>query len=139
VRVSRRAAEAPPQAGPLILDAWETRDCFLHAIQICVPRLRLLPLSIESLETRGFPEEGSVYISASERVNDGRDYVYDIEVLDEGGQVIECISGYRCRAVDQYRNEDILRYIREIHEAAQAAQAGQSPLGVREESSRAAL
>jgi enediyne polyketide synthase len=113
VRISRQGAEATG-AGPLLLDAWEVRDCFLHAIQICVPHLRLLPLSIESLETHGYPGQ-SVYLSARERLQEGRDYVYDLEVFDEQGEVVECISGYRCRIVDNYRDKDVLAYIRRIH------------------------
>jgi enediyne polyketide synthase len=113
VRISRQGASATA-AGPLLLDAWEVRDCFLHAIQICVPHLRLLPLSIESLETHGYPGQ-NVYLSARERLQEGRDYVYDIEVFDEQGAVVECISGYRCRIVDNYRNKDVLAYIRRIH------------------------
>lgn len=113
VRISRQGAAASA-AVPLLLDAWEVRDCFLHAIQICVPQLRLLPLSIDSLETRGYPGQ-SVYMSARERLQEGRDYLYDIEVFDEQGEVVECISGYRCRIVDNYRNKDVLAYIRRIH------------------------
>ena len=121
VRISRQGAAATA-AGPLLLDAWEVRDCFLHAIQICVPHLRLLPLSIDSLETRGYPGQ-SVYLSARERLQEGRDYVYDLEVFDEQGELVECISGYRCRIVDNYRNKDVLAYIRRIHALSASVRA----------------
>jgi len=137
VRVSRPAPEAVPQ-GALLLDRWEIRDCFLHAIQICVPQLRLLPVSIESLETRGFPQR-DIYLCASERVKEGRDYVYDIDVLDESGRVIECITGYRCRAVDQFRNEDVLRYIRGIHDLSSSAAPVAESVAAEGEVDRAAL
>ena len=126
VRVSRPSPEAVPP-GSLLLDRWEIRDCFLHAIQICVPQLRLLPVSIESLETRGFAQ-GDIYLCASERLKEGRDYVYDIDVLDEAGRVIECITGYRCRAVDQFRKEEVLQYVRAIH--ALANRTASTPVGV---------
>jgi enediyne polyketide synthase len=119
VGVSQQAALAV-NAGPLILDSWETRDCFLHSIQVCVPQKRLLPLSIESLETRGFPR-GQVYMSARERLQEDRDYVYDIEVFDEAGRLVEYILGYRCRVVDRYSNEEVLEYIRALHELARLA------------------
>jgi enediyne polyketide synthase len=116
IGVSRHAS-AEVNAGPLILDAWETRDCFLHSIQVCVPQLRLLPLSIESLETRGFAK-GDLYMSARERLQEDRDYVYDIEVSDEAGRLVESISGYRCRVVDRYTNEEVLEYVRAVHDTA---------------------
>jgi enediyne polyketide synthase len=119
VRVSRPDPEAVSQ-GSLLLDRWDIRDCFLHAIQICVPQLRLLPVSIESLESRGFAQR-DVYLCASERSQEGRDYIYDIDVLDEGGRVIECITGYRCRAVDQFRKDDVLQYVRAIHDLSSKA------------------
>jgi enediyne polyketide synthase len=132
-------ASVAVNGGPLILDSWETRDCFLHSIQVCVPQLRLLPLSIESLQTRGF-SKGNVYMSARERLQDDRDYVYDIEVFDEAGSLIECICGYRCRVVDRYRNEEVLEYVRALHESARlASETGRAQVNELQEPDRALL
>jgi enediyne polyketide synthase len=136
VGVSQQASLAV-NAGPLILDSWETRDCFLHSIQVCVPQKRLLPLSIESLETRRFPK-GRVYMSARERLQDDRDYVYDIEVFDEAGRLVEYIFGYRCRVVDRYSNEEVLEYVRALHELARlAGGTGRTSVGELPEPDRA--
>jgi enediyne polyketide synthase len=78
-----------------------TRDAVMHAIQCCVPDATLLPQGIERLwlSQRGAQEAGYVVMDARERSQDGDSYVYDVDVHDPAGVLIERWEGLKLRAV----------------------------------------
>jgi enediyne polyketide synthase len=75
------------------------RDAALHAIQACVPHRRILPTGIERMVIRR-NESGARFVRAKERMRDGNNFVYDVEVTDARGEVIERWDGLRLRAVE---------------------------------------
>ncbi|HEU5331969.1 MAG TPA: type I polyketide synthase [Actinocrinis sp.] len=99
-------ATAPWFAGylpaDLVLADPGTRDALMHALQCCVPDATLLPAGIERLEladpaaARGLE---SVTLHAAERSRDGDTYVYDLDVRDQDGRLVETWRGLRLQAV----------------------------------------
>ncbi|NUR31706.1 MAG: SDR family NAD(P)-dependent oxidoreductase, partial [Catenulispora sp.] len=86
----------------LILADPGTRDALMHSIQCCVPDATLLPASVERLwladpkRARPLPE---VTLHAAERSRNGDTYVYDIEVRDLDGALVERWDGLTLQAV----------------------------------------
>jgi enediyne polyketide synthase len=75
------------------------RDAALHAIQACIPHRRILPTGIARLVIHRH-ESGAHFVRAKERFRDGNNFVYDVEVTDARGEVIERWDGLRLRAVE---------------------------------------
>jgi len=76
------------------------RDAALHSIQACIPHRRLLPTGIDALVIRR-NESGVRIVRAKERWRDGNSFVYDLEVTDAKGELIEHWQGLRLRAVEE--------------------------------------
>ncbi len=88
----------PYLPGEFMLGDPGARDAALHAIQACIPHLRILPVGVERVAIhRTGPRPH--FVRAKERKRDGSNFIYDLEVTDESGGVIECWSGLRLRAV----------------------------------------
>ena len=78
-----------------------TRDAVMHSLQCCVPDATLLPQGVEKLYLSA-PEDQDVefvVMDARERSQDGDSYVYDIDVLDPSGRLVERWQGLTLRAV----------------------------------------
>jgi enediyne polyketide synthase len=79
-----------------------TRDALMHSIQCCVPDATLLPAGIERLRladparVRDIPR---VILHARERSRSGDTYLYDLDVYDRNGGLIEQWRGLRLQAV----------------------------------------
>jgi enediyne polyketide synthase len=86
----------------LILADPGTRDALMHSIQCCVPDATLLPASVERLwladPTVARPLS-EVTLHAAERSREGDTYVYDIEVRDLDGVLVERWDGLTLQAV----------------------------------------
>ncbi len=84
----------------LVLGNPGPRDAFMHAIQCCVPDATLLPQGVERIRP-GTPREGvtRVVLTARERSRDGDSYIYDLEVRDPDGELVERWEGLGLRAV----------------------------------------
>jgi enediyne polyketide synthase len=102
--------------GP-VLGSAAARDGYLHAIQVCVPQYRILPIGIESLETRISGSEYG-YLIANERERTDQEFVYDVEVFGDSGELIERIRGYRCKIVDTFDDEPTLALMARLHKQA---------------------
>jgi enediyne polyketide synthase len=76
------------------------RDAFMHSLQCCVPDATLLPAGIERLYLAE-PAPGRTHLTmhAAERLRDGDTYVYDLDVRDDAGTLVEHWQGLRLRAV----------------------------------------
>ena len=74
------------------------RDAALHAIQACIPHQRILPTGVEQLVIHR-SESGPRSVRARERKRDGSNFIYDLEVMDANGEVVECWTGLHLRAV----------------------------------------
>jgi enediyne polyketide synthase len=75
------------------------RDAVLHAIQACIPHRRIFPAGIERLAIYR-NETGGRFVRAKERLRDGNNFIYDLEVTDARGELIERWDGLRLRAVE---------------------------------------
>jgi enediyne polyketide synthase len=86
----------------LVLGDPGTRDALMHSIQCCVPDATLLPAGIERLyladpdTVRGLER---VKLHATERLRDGDTYIYDLDVRDDAGVLVERWEGLRLQAV----------------------------------------
>ncbi|MEV6741340.1 type I polyketide synthase [Streptomyces sp. NPDC051104] len=79
-----------------------TRDTLMHAIQCCVPDATLLPAAIERLHLADPARVrmlDHVTLHATERSRDGDTYVYDLDVRDPAGALVERWEGLRLQAV----------------------------------------
>ncbi len=78
-----------------------TRDAMMHAIQCCIPDATLLPQGIDRLylAQRADQDADYVVLDARERSQDGDSYVYDIDVRDPDGHLVERWEGLSLRAV----------------------------------------
>ena len=78
-----------------------TRDAVMHALQCCVPDATLLPQGVEKLFLSAQADQHVEYVvlDARERSQDGDSYVYDIDVLDPAGTLVERWQGLTLRAV----------------------------------------
>jgi enediyne polyketide synthase len=113
----RVPAEPTDEDPGRVLGMVAIRDCFLHAIQVCVPEFRILPIGMDSLETFGF-DGSSAFIVATERSRTGEEFTYDIDVISPDGRVLEQLRGYRCRIVDKFEDRATLERVAQIHEFA---------------------
>ncbi|WP_267887191.1 polyketide synthase dehydratase domain-containing protein [Thermobifida halotolerans] len=73
----------------------------MHALQACVPDATLLPQGIERLHLAARADQDVEYVvlDARERGQDGDSYVYDIDVRDGTGTLVERWEGLTLRAV----------------------------------------
>jgi enediyne polyketide synthase len=86
----------------LVLADPATRDALMHSIQCCVPDATLLPAGIERLylaDPATAADQAQVTMHARERSRSGDTYLYDIDVYDAAGNVVEQWRGLRIQAV----------------------------------------
>jgi enediyne polyketide synthase len=78
-----------------------TRDAVMHALQCCVPDATLLPQGVTRLYLSDQADQDVefVVLDAREQSQDGDTYVYDVDVLDPSGRVVEHWQGLTLRAV----------------------------------------
>ena len=104
-RVSNRSVApwfARFRPGELVLGDPGTRDTVMHALQCCVPDATLLPGAIERLhlaDAKVAATLDSVTIHALERSREGDTYLYDVDVCDPDGNLVERWVGLRLHAV----------------------------------------
>lgn len=80
-----------------------TRDAVMHALQCCVPDATLLPQGVDRLYLADPADQQVEYVvlDARERSQDGDSYVYDVDVLEPSGRLVERWEGLKLRAVRQ--------------------------------------
>lgn len=83
----------------LLLGDPGARDAAIHAIQVCVPHLALLPVSVERFTPADTQAPGPWLAAAQERWHEGDTYVYDVEVHCLDGTLRERWEGLRLQAV----------------------------------------
>lgn len=79
-----------------------TRDALMHSIQSCVPDATLLPVGIEALrlaDPARARDLSQVLLHARERSRVNDTYVYDLDVYEPGGRLLEQWRGLRLQAV----------------------------------------
>jgi len=84
----------------LLLGDPAVRDAAIHAIQACIPHRTLLPLSVERLIAGRLDGPGPYRLAARERSREGDTFVYDLELRDESGRLVEQWQGLALCAID---------------------------------------
>jgi enediyne polyketide synthase len=76
------------------------RDAAIHAIQACIPHARLLPVGVERIHS-GFLQATQPHrVRASERAQQGNEYLYDLRIEDASGRLVEAWEGLRLRRME---------------------------------------
>jgi enediyne polyketide synthase len=83
--------------GELVLGDPAVRDTAIHAIQCCIPQSSLLPFAVRHISTARLPGVDAGFVHAKERESDGETFVYDVEITDSHGTVLEQWAGLRLR------------------------------------------
>jgi len=84
----------------LLLGDPGARDATIHALQVCVPHLTLLPIAIERFVPLAIPDASAPrFLHARERSAANGTFIYDLEVTNAEGQCIERWQGLHLRAV----------------------------------------
>jgi enediyne polyketide synthase len=85
----------------LILGDPGARDAVIHALQACVPQATILPTGIESLNI--YPQRRAAIdtclVSARERKHINDTFIYDLEVMDLQGNILETWQGLQLQIV----------------------------------------
>jgi enediyne polyketide synthase len=100
------AGDGPAWFGPylpaqFVLGDPAARDAALHAIQACIPHQRILPTGMDRLVVLRNVGQQPRIVRARERLREGNNFTYDVEVTDLAGDVIERWDGLRLRAVER--------------------------------------
>jgi enediyne polyketide synthase len=85
----------------LVLTDPGTRDALMHTVQCCIPDATVLPAGIERLWLAGRSDAGDARLTvhARELSRNGDTYLYDLDVYDTGGGLVEQWRGLRLHAV----------------------------------------
>jgi len=81
-----------------------SRDAALHSIQACIPHKTVLPVGIVRVVAQADWTWKSATVRATERSRDGDDFIYDLTVQNECGQICERWEGLHLRAVGSSRS-----------------------------------
>ncbi|MFE9244646.1 SDR family NAD(P)-dependent oxidoreductase [Nocardiopsis sp. NPDC006938] len=92
---------APYLPQELVLADPGARDAVMHALQTGVPDAVLLPERVDRLRPAdpGRSHGGPLVVDARERAREGDSHVYDVDVRDADGALVERWEGLRLRAV----------------------------------------
>jgi enediyne polyketide synthase len=85
--------------GDLTLGDPGARDTAIHAIQACIPQAALLPTGVERIVTSQLPASSPLFVHARERERTGDTFVYDVDIADGHGDVIEQWRGLQLRRI----------------------------------------
>ncbi len=89
------------QPATLLLGDPAIRDAAIHAIQACIPHATVLPIGVERITLYAATTASSVFVHARERSRQGDEFIYDMELVDPDGRVIERWAGLTLRAVER--------------------------------------
>ncbi len=93
---------APGLGGPLLLGDPFFRDVLLQAGQVTIPQEVCLPVRIEKIERFQGSAHGRRLVIAPEKVRHGREYRAEVYTTDEQGRVLERLSGYWLRILEEH-------------------------------------
>jgi enediyne polyketide synthase len=83
----------------LILGDPGARDAVIHALQACVPHATILPTGIERLTVYQVNSSAYQFVRAKERQHIGDTFIYDLEVFDSEGNLLETWEGLELRVI----------------------------------------
>lgn len=83
----------------LLLGDPAARDAAIHAVQACIPQATVLPVAVERLELGRLDPTAGWAVAARERARYGDTLIYDLDLIDGGGEVRERWRGLELRVV----------------------------------------
>jgi len=83
----------------LVLGDPGARDAAIHAVQACVPQIALLPVGVEKITGSLNGQVGELFMHAQERERLANGFVYDVELTDTEGRVLERWERLHLRAI----------------------------------------
>ena len=83
----------------LVLGDPGARDAALHAVQACIPHVRVVPVAVRSVAPCAGAAPGPWFVHARETHREGDEFVYDLAVANADGSVRERWYGLRLRAI----------------------------------------
>ena len=75
------------------------RDAAIHAIQACIPHRTVVPTRVDEIRVFANLAASEVMVQAMERSSGGGAFVYDLDLLDTGGRILEQWRGLTLRQV----------------------------------------
>jgi NAD(P)-dependent dehydrogenase (short-subunit alcohol dehydrogenase family)/acyl-CoA thioesterase FadM len=101
---SHTVFESESRANPFLLGDPFFRDVLLQAGQVTIPREVCLPIRIEKIERfqSAGPSHGHRWVVAPEKVRHGREYRAEVYATNDQGQVVERLSGYWLRILEEH-------------------------------------
>ncbi len=94
----------PYLPGELELGDPGARDAFIHCIQACIPHATVLPVSVNRLGVGKIRGPGPLRVTAHERSQQGRTLIYDVDVHDREGRLVESWQELELRAVGEHES-----------------------------------
>ena len=88
----------------LILGDAYFRDVLLQSVQLLIPQHICLPVQIDKIEffQSPNPEQSSRIVTVVLQKSEGREYISEVVAADEQGYVVEKLTGYRLRILEEY-------------------------------------
>jgi enediyne polyketide synthase len=83
----------------LVLGDPGARDAAIHAVQACVPQVSLLPVGVERVTGNLSGQTGELFVRAQEKERFTGGFVYDLELTDAEGRLLERWERLELRAV----------------------------------------
>jgi enediyne polyketide synthase len=84
----------------LLLGDPGARDAALHALQACIPHRRVLPIAVERIRLGHLAPDRVYTVHARETARDGDRFVFDLEIRDDDGALVEQWEGLVLRAIE---------------------------------------
>jgi enediyne polyketide synthase len=91
--------------GTLLLGDPGARDAAIHVIQACIPHATLLPTGVDRIATGATNFSAPLFVYARERSCSNNTFVYDLQIEDAGGELIERWDGLRLRAINNAQHQ----------------------------------
>ncbi len=85
--------------GRLVLGDPGAHDAMIHAIQACIPHATILPIGADRVIAGPARASDTQFVSARERAQQGDTFIYDLELADADGRLIEEWIGLRLRRI----------------------------------------
>ena len=76
-----------------------SRDAAIHSIQACIPHKTVLPVGVNRIVADNAWTKEAALVHAVERMRDGDNFMYDVELQDSHGRICERWEGLHLRAV----------------------------------------
>jgi hypothetical protein len=84
----------------LLLGDPGARDAALHALQACIPHLRVLPVKVERIRLGQLAADRSYTVHATEVARDKDRFVFDLDIREDDGSSVERWEGLELRVVE---------------------------------------